>query len=190
MEPKMLLNTLLEEEIMSNVDKCTDGGNKMQVTSMDFKLPSSSHAAMFYNSFEFVEKTLNTDYNEGKSVAQQQFKFSLNPELTNLESVWQRFTSKLIFEKDRNDPEESHTSNRTAYHLLVVILENLPDGIYKSLGNQYHRIAEEYDERQRKGRKKIFLHAIFPMKNLFVFKTSLCNNQASCYQPQFSPWIY
>ena len=109
-----------------------------------------------FTSFEFVEKTLNSNYNEGKSVAQQQFKFSMNPELTNLGSVGQRFTSKAIFEKDRNDPEECHTSNGIVYQLFVVILENLPDGIYKNLGSQYHRIVEKYDERQRKGREKYF----------------------------------
>ena len=33
MEPQMLLNTLSEEEVMSDVDKFADGGNKTQVTS-------------------------------------------------------------------------------------------------------------------------------------------------------------
>ena len=152
-EPQMLLNTLSEEEVMSNVDKFADGGNKTQVTSLDFKLPSSSHAEMFYNSFQFVEKTLNLNYNEEKVLAQQQLKFSLNPELINL---GQRFTSKLIFKNDRNDRKECHASNSIVYHLFVDILQNLPNGIYKNLGNQYHLIVEEYDERQRKGKEKCF----------------------------------
>ena len=153
MEPQMLLNKLSEEEVMSDVDKFADGGNKTQVTSLDFKLPSSSHAEMFYNLFQFVEKTLNLNYNEEKVLAQQQLKFSLNPELINL---GQRFTSKLNFKNDRNDRKECHASNSIVYRLFVDILQNLPNGIYKSLGNQYHLIVEEYDERHRKGKEKCF----------------------------------
>ena len=40
-----------------------------------------------------------------------------------------------------------------------------------------------------KGSKNIFLHVIFPMENLLVFKTLFCNNQA-CYHPDISSWIY
>ena len=163
-EPKVLLNTLSEKEITSNVDKFTDGGNKIQVTFLNFKHTSSSHAAMFYNSFESVEKTLDSNYNERKIVAQQQFKSSLNPGLTDLGSAGQRFSSNTILEKDKNDSEEGHTSNNIVYYLIVVILENLPNGIYKNLDSQYHRIIEEYDGRKRKGRKKIFLHVIFAME--------------------------
>lgn len=169
MEPKVPLNTLSEKEIISTVDKFIDSGNKIQVASLDFKLISSSHAAILYSSFEFVEKTLNSNYSKGKIAAQQQFKFSLNPEFTNLELIGQRFNSKLVFEKHRNNPEECHTSYSIVYHLILIILESLPDGIYKNLDNQYHRIIEEYDARQRKGRE-IFLHEIFVIENLFVFE--------------------
>ena len=162
---------------------------------------------MFSNSFEFVEKILNWNY-ERKSVVQQQLKFSLNPELTNLESVGRRFTSKAIFEKDRNDPEERHTSNSIVYHLFVVIIENLPDGIYKNLGNKMKNMMKDKEKVgknificdichrksfhfwKRKGRKNTFLHVIFPLENLFVFKTLFCNDQAFCYHPHISPWIY
>ena len=154
-EPKVPLNTLSEEEIISTVDKFIDSGNKIQVASLDFKLISSSHAAILYSSFEFVEKTLDSNYNKGKIAAQQQFKFSLNPEFTNLELIGQRFNSKSVFEKDRNNPEECHTSYSIVYHLVVIILKSLPDRIYKNLDNQYHRIIEAYDARQRKGRENI-----------------------------------
>ena len=150
MEPKMLLNTSSEEGITSHVDKFTDGRKKIQGTSLDFKLTSSSHAAMFYKSFAFVDKILTSI--KRKSVPQQQFKTSLNPELTNLESFGKMFTSNTIFEKDRNDSEKFRTSNSIVYHLVVVFLENLPDGIYKNLDSEYHRIVDQYNRRQRKGR--------------------------------------
>ena len=156
MEPKRLLNTSSEEEIISSVDKFRDGRNKIQGASLDFKLTSLSHAAMFYNSFEFVDKILTSNHIKRKIVAQQQSKSSLNPELNNLELVGKRFTSNTIFEKDRNNSEEYRTSNSIVYHLVVVILGNLPDGIYKNLDSEYHQIVEEYDRRQRKGRGKYF----------------------------------
>ena len=151
MEPKMLLNTSSEEGIASHVDKFTDGRKKIQGTSLDFKLTSSSHAAMFYKSFAFVDKILTSV--KRKSVPQQQLKTSLNPELINLESFGKMFTSNTTFEKDRNDTEDCRTSNSIVYHhLVVVFLENLPDGIYKNLDSEYHRIVDEYNRRQRKGR--------------------------------------
>ena len=143
-----------------------------------------------------MEKTLNSNYNKGKIAAQQQFKFSLNPEFTNLELIGQRFNSKSVFEKDRNNPEECHTSYSIVYHLVDIILESLPDGIYKNLDNQYHRIIEEYDARQRKGREniltcdichgksfrfwkrkgreKMYLNVTLAMENLFAFEASFC----------------
>ena len=156
MKPKVRLNTLSEKEITSNIDKFTDGGSQIQVTSLDFKHISSSNVAMFYNSCEFVKNTLDKNYNERKIVAQQQFKSSLNLGLTDLESVGQRFTSKTIFQKDRNDSEESHTSNSIFYHLVDVILESLPNGVCKNLDSQYQQIVEEYDGRKRKGRDRYF----------------------------------
>ena len=163
-EPKMLLNKLSEEGIIPNVYKFTDGGNETQGTLLDFKLTSSSNAAMFYNSFELVDKTLTSNYINRKIVAQQQFKPSLNPELANLDSVGQRFTSNTNFEKNRNDSEKCRTSNSIVYHLVVVILENLPDGIYKNLDREYHRIVEEYDRRQIKGREKYLYMRHLPWK--------------------------
>ena len=128
----MLRNTLAEEELIANAEKCRDARNKIRAIFLD----------LFCTLFEFVEKILVPNCSKEKSLAHQQHKSSLVPAATNLEvlnKISQKFTSISRFGKGINESKECLHVNIVIYYLVVGILFQLPAGFPKNPDSQYQR---------------------------------------------------